>query len=894
MKSFNGFSLFFIHDLFWKKFENISILILFLILLQFNTERAENIQNCIVYEDDNNELCKECGSEYALEDINRTICINKSKFTSEYYSKDNITYSRCNSSNAIQNCLKCKYFNSKLECTQCMNGFTLKDDNYTYCFDKSDLNINEYYYENDYHIKKCSSTLNYCKECKNKTTCTKCNDNYYFFNDINRICSRKNQVASLNDYYQENNEYYSCINFNVIPNCKECINKTSCQMCIPEYTFLNKSKLSCVKKANLGKNYTADINDNTLYRKCSECIENCETCESYNKCITCKDGFVLTFDYKCVNKAEQTYYKDPSDTQYYPCNKAIDNCEKCSSNNTCNKCIDGYVKLNNNKSKCYQIKDINIEEYYPDQKDDNNYLTCTSYIPNCLSCTFKGCYECKKGYIMLNDNPKTCYEKEKIDLSNYFTEDNKTYYSCNDYRFKNNVKCFSIIPRQNIILTFVQVQIVNSRLACYMITHSALPKDFSLKLKINILTAKSSRNLEDAEEKEIILTTQDETNGSTNSIVGFYSEQMFENEDEEIKVNQINFNSGNSVTQTVLSKNNCSLQFDSSSLLVNTKKVKEMINAKKIPDCSQVQPDNIIEFTIEDIDGCEFNLFSKTPTNFSDTILNLNLKEYDNENEVIISQCDTKKKNIKTIKCKVYNNTDNDYTFKDSVISESSKFITLSSEEEKFHISCLKNKSNSKKKLIIIIAVCCAVIILAVAFIVVIIIIRKKKNKNNIKESNVSLPSKSENNKKVIIANDVKLDKLDTQIVQDKAETEDVFNVNRVENTENKNVLNINNIEKKELKTDENDVLYIKKSNNKSRKSRSKSKEKTKDKTNEELKVIKEELREIKEEIQGIKDYAKDNKKNKRKKQREISDESEEEDYPRMKKRSKSKDKHKK
>jgi dimeric dUTPase (all-alpha-NTP-PPase superfamily) len=118
-------------------------------------------------------------------------------------------------------------------------------------------------------------------------------------------------------------------------------------MCIPEYTFLNKSKLSCVKKANLGKNYTADINDNTLYRKCSECIENCETCESYNKCITCKDGFVLTFDYKCVNNTEQTYYKDPSDTQYYPCNKAIDNCEKCSSNNTCNKCIDGYVKLNN-------------------------------------------------------------------------------------------------------------------------------------------------------------------------------------------------------------------------------------------------------------------------------------------------------------------------------------------------------------------------------------------------------------------------------------------------------------------------------------------------------------------------------------------------------------------
>ena len=91
------------------------------------------------------------------------------------------------------------------------------------------------------------------------------------------------------------------------------------------------------------------------------------------------------------------------------------------------------------------------------------------------------------------------------------------------------------------------------------------------------------------------------------------------------------------------------------------------------------------------------------------------------------------------------NETKNEeYTFNGSIISDSNKFIKLPSEEQKFNILCEKSKSNSKKKkIIIIIIVCCLVIILAVAFTVIICII-KKKNRENLKESNILLPSKSQ------------------------------------------------------------------------------------------------------------------------------------------------------
>lgn len=161
--------------------------------------------------------------------------------------------------------------------------------------------------------------ITYCKECEKKGTnldCTKCISNYYFFNDVKRQCLNTGQISSMNDYFLKNDEYYSFINYNLISNCKECGDKNSCKMCVSDYTFINDSKLSCLKIINLGQNYTKDINDPTIYRKCSEYIEYCVKCESYQKCLTCEINYILTNDRKCINTSDTRYYKDSTDNQF--------------------------------------------------------------------------------------------------------------------------------------------------------------------------------------------------------------------------------------------------------------------------------------------------------------------------------------------------------------------------------------------------------------------------------------------------------------------------------------------------------------------------------------------------------------------------------------------------
>ena len=78
-----------------------------------------------------------------------------------------------------------------------------------------------------------------------------------------------------------------------------------------------------------------------------------------------------------------------------------------------------------------------------------------------------------------------------------------------------------------------------------MITYSPLPLHFSLKLKINIYKSRKIRYL-DSNERDIILNTPDDSNGSANKIIGFTSDDVF-SDDENIQVKDINFDNDNLV-----------------------------------------------------------------------------------------------------------------------------------------------------------------------------------------------------------------------------------------------------------------------------------------------------------------------------------------------------------
>ena len=212
---------------------------------------------------------------------------------------------------------------------------------------------------------------------------------------------------------------------------------------------------------------------------------------------------------------------------------------------------------------------------------------------------------------MLNDDFKQCKDKSQTNLKNYFTEDNMTYYSCEDYRYKNNIKCFSILPLQNITLTFIQAQMKDNILIIFMLTHSPLPKDFTLKTLINVYTSGRLRNLQNSE-KEVILTIDNDSNGSKNQIVCFKSNEEIKNEngnDEKIniQIKDINFDNENTITNVVTENNNCQLNFDKNSELIDTGKVESLINENKVTDFSKNLNDNnanyeVINLNVNDID----------------------------------------------------------------------------------------------------------------------------------------------------------------------------------------------------------------------------------------------------------------------------------------------------
>ena len=350
---------------------------------------------------------------------------------------------------------------------------------------------------------------------------------------------------------------------------------------------------------------------------------------------------------------------------------------------------------------------------------------------------------------MLNEDNKKCYEKIKTDLTGYFTNDNITYFSCRETIYKNNFQCFTLIPSQIIILTFLQIQIVNNRLICYVITHSPLPKDFSIKLKINIYQRRI-RNLATGE-REIILTTSEDSNGSINSIISFTSDEEF-NDGDNIKVLDILFNNDNLVTDTVTKNNNCTIRFDKTSDLTDTKKVKSLIEERKIPDCSTNQKYNIVNLRMDKVVNCEFNLNSENKVSFSNEKLNIELIEKENDVNIIKAECDTKNDNIKSIKCIINSDNqeiNNDYYFKDEILFESEQYIVLSSDESSFKIFCEKKEAKKKKLTVIIIIVVCVVALIIVFITTCIVVFKKNKKEEDDEDDKSNRSDKKNSNRRV-------------------------------------------------------------------------------------------------------------------------------------------------
>ena len=725
------------------------------------------VENCLEY--DANQECSKCKGGFAFKEDDRENCVNKMHLE-EYYSKDHdLSYYKCDdtSNGGISNCQKCEfdYNNNKLICNQCSENYILKDLETDRCYQNSNFQGNNlYYYEDETHVKTCSKSINNCLKCEksdDELNCIECNTDYFVFNDIRSHCELITSNINTDEYFIENNIYYYCSKYS-IENCKNCQDENSCDLCNDGFTFIDDDKLICEKIADLGNHYIIDDTDNTIYRKCDTFIDNCDTCSIKTICLSCINGYGLFYDRKsCIEIAEKKHYKDPDDGLYYPCNTVVEKCETCSGKNKCIQCEENYVKLNSDKTNCVLLSSINLDEYYIDPNDDNNYIKCSNYFTNCNTCEYpEGCINCMEGFIMLNENKRYCHEKSKTDLTGFFTNDEMTYYSCKDEKYKNNIQCFSLIPHKNISLTFLQVQMVEQKLFCYMMTHSPIPKEFSLKLKIRVYK-NNLRNLDTSEEREIILTTNDEnSNGSKNTILTFTSSDLY-NADEDVEIEEIDF-SEDSVTKEVTDNNYCSLKFDTSSKLRDTGDTETLILDNEVPDCSSDEKNNIVNLIMDKVVNCEFNLHSDKKISYSKDNLNIYLIETKNNQNTISAQCNTKKKNSKSIKCTIdkeeNEEINNEYTFKDEIIFDSNKYITLSSEGSKFKIFC--DKKESKKKTMMWIIIIASVVVILIVIAITTIIICKKEKTDKKEQNNERIPTK--NNKHHRRKTNIMEEKLDT------------------------------------------------------------------------------------------------------------------------------------
>ena len=152
----------------------------------------------------------------------------------------------------------------------------------------------------------------------------------------------------------------------------------------------------------------------------------------------------------CVND----YYLDENNISYYSCNdsnfNSIENCKECNEKYSCYLCKDNYTFINGNKSKYYEISELG-EKYIVDPNDESNYIKCSDFINNCSLCNNSICFNCYEGYIFINDDFNNCLLKSSLDLTYYYSNDEKTYYSCENEKYKSNPEWLKIILETTLI-----------------------------------------------------------------------------------------------------------------------------------------------------------------------------------------------------------------------------------------------------------------------------------------------------------------------------------------------------------------------------------------------------------------------------------------------------------
>ena len=614
--------------------------------------------------------------------------------------------------NHIQNCTKCSYnpnYNIKLECNECQNGFVILDNETNRCYSKEKINEKEYYYINETHIKKCSKNIIHCNECESAEKCTKCENNFYLLNNEAKKCYNINEISPINEYYLDENNisYYSCndTNFNSIENCKECNKKDSCSLCKDKYTFLDGNKSKCYEIREIGENYIIDPIDRTNYIKCSFIFNRCSSCNN-SICLNCDEGYIFINDNftKCLLKSsiDLSYYYSNDGKTYYSCKN-----EKYKSNPKCSKFnqekLANNIKINlNNKDKLI-TNSVSISNQEALTTNSEKIIYNQESIMN-NSETIISNQE------IINTNPYTLTTSETIiNNPHTLTTNSETIITTIIKSQIINPIITSIIkttepnnqienidsPRNIITIFFLQVKLKDKKLYLYLLMDSSASNDFFLKIKINIYIQRSLRNLQETKkEKEINLSPFNYT--SSNSFGGLYifaSDKAFKeyltSEGENIRIVVTNIkpiiNNG---------KYEYNVEMGDNPDYLDTAKIEQMLQNNQEIDLDKVKSVNI--YHLESISqGCSFEITTNETIKVPNRKLNLDFQEIKSHKKTNIP-CSLKQ-NSNIIKCDL--DEINNFILNDYIdFNNNELFSIISNKKYSFPIYCFfkYNKINIK------------------------------------------------------------------------------------------------------------------------------------------------------------------------------------------------------
>ncbi|KAL4473512.1 hypothetical protein ABPG74_022376 [Tetrahymena malaccensis] len=228
----------------------------------------------------------------------------------------------------------------------------------------------EGYYKDANNPNNCLKCSLGCKECKDSSICTRCQD-FYFSNG--QKCIDNCGINSI----LYNNSCQKCGN-----GCGFCYSSDECSVC--QDLFTEEYDGQCKKCQQNQDEY------------CEDCPKNCKQCvdSSQYNCFECDDGYELVFG-QCKKKTILVAQQNCENGQSFingSCQQCFQGCLTCSEpndSNRCFSCVSSY-KQDYFGSSCKKCKG---GEYSPSR---DNCLPCNQLCDNQFSCFGPSVFQCQK------------------------------------------------------------------------------------------------------------------------------------------------------------------------------------------------------------------------------------------------------------------------------------------------------------------------------------------------------------------------------------------------------------------------------------------------------------------------------------------------------------------